>query len=573
MAMPGLHRGIRAGTVAAVAALTLVVVSSRVDPSFTWNAAHHASVPLWSALAVSMVLVLLAPALLSRAAVPDISVGAHLLMGPIDALLGMVLPSGPAVSMVAKRRMLTALGLPPAAAGGAANLIAVTGAGLGVLTAGAAIVVLGTGGHLESLKPPAAALARIGVPALLVLLVLLVLMALGWAGSAWSANGGAAKAWDGLRTATREAGVRRGSHVLAGQVVWLGAQCVTLLLLLAALQGQDHPLTIGMLVEAASVFALAHALSWVPVVPSPLGVVDLAVLLGLTAIGIAPAVAGAGVLLWRTATLLSLLAASALALLFWRAGGPRRWQPQVGPSETVLGRLAHRGLFTLIAAVPTGWRDRLRRLIFEHTFSAEDPWRYGEMPYERHKARALVAAVTQSPGVVIELGCAQGHLTSGLATAFPQALVVGVDLSPAALESARQRTRLLGNCEFLLADAADLGRTWGQRPKADLLVISEVLYYLGGPRRVAEAMAGVAPALGTGARIVLLHPSSDAPSLHAAAAAALGVLNVVHRRYDDPQRPFTITTAERPGDGTRPCHRPLPPATAPGLAAGEGSQP
>ena len=566
MAMPGLHRGIGAGTVVAVAALTLVVVSSRVDPSFTWNAAHHASVPLWSALAVSMVLVLLAPALLSRAAVPDVPLGAHLVMGPIDALLSMVLPSGPAVSMVAKRRMLTALGLSPAAAGGAANLIAVTGAGLGVLTAGAAVVVLGTGGHLESLKPPTAALARVGVPALL---VLLVLMALGWAGSAWSASGGAAKSWDGLRTATREAGVRRGFHVLAGQVVWLGAQCVTLLLLLAALQGQDHPLTIGMLVEAASVFALAHALSWVPVVPSPLGVVDLAVLLGLTAIGIAPAVAGAGVLLWRTATLLSLLAASALALLFWRAGGPRRWQPQVGPSETVLGRLAHRGLFALIAAVPTSWRDRLRRLIFERTFTAEDPWRYAEMPYERQKAEALVAAVTEAPGVVIELGCAQGHLTSGLATAFPQALVVGVDLSPAALESARQRTRLLGNCEFLLADAADLGRTWGQRPKADLLVISEVLYYLGGPRRVAEAMAGVAPALGTGARIVLLHPSSDAPSLHAAAAAALGVLNVVHRRYDDPQRPFTITTAERPGDGTPP----LPPAAAPGMAAGEGSQP
>ena len=561
MAASGLHRRLGVGTVAAVGALTLVVVSSRVDLSLTWDAAHHASMPVWSALAVSVVVVLLAPALLSRAAVPDISLGAHLVMGPIDALLSMVLPSGPAVSMVAKRRMLTALGLPPASAGGAANLIAVTGAGLGVLTAGAAVVVLGTGGHLESLKPPTATLARIGVPALL---VLLVLMALGWA---WSANGGAAKACDGLRTATREAGARRGFHVLAGQVLWLGAQCLTLLLLLEALRGQDHPLTIGMLVEAASVFALAHALSWVPVVPSPLGVVDLAVLLGLTAIGIAPAVAGAGVLLWRTATLLSLLAASALALLFWRAGGPRRWQPQVGPSETVLGRLAHRGLFALIAAVPTSWRDRLRRLIFERTFTAEDPWRYAEMPYERHKAQALVAAVTQSPGVVIELGCAQGHLTFGLATAFPRARVVGVDLSRAALESACQRTRPLGNCEFVLADAADLGRTWGRRPKADLLVISEVLYYLGGARRVAEAMAGVAPALAAGARIVLLHPSSDAPGLHAAAVAGLGMRNVVHLRYDDPQRPFTITTAERPADASPP------PAAAPGLTAREGSQP
>ena len=568
MAVSGLHRRLGAATVAAVGALTLVVVSSRVDLSLTWDAAHHASVPVWSALAVSMVVVLLAPALLSRAAVPDISLGAHLVMGPIDALLGMVLPSGPAVSMVAKRRMLTALGLSPAAAGGAANLIAATGAALGVLTGGAAVIILGAGGHLEGLRPPGAALARFGVPALL---ALLVVMAFGWVRWARAADGGAAAAWHGLRTATREARVRRGSHVLAGQVLWLGAQCATLLLLLAALQGPERALTIGMLVEAASVFALAHALSWVPVVPSPLGVVDLAVLLGLTAVGIAPAVAGTGVLLWRAATLLSLLAASALALLSWRAAGPSRWQPQIGPGETSLGRLAHRALFTLIAAAPACWRDRLRRLIFEQTFSAEDPWRYAEMPYERHKAQALMAAVTQSPGVVIELGCAQGHLTAGLATAFPDALVVGVDLSPAALESARQRTRLLGNCQFLLADATGLGRTWGQRPKADLLVISEVLYYLGGARRVAEAMAGVAPALTKEARIVLLHPSSDASSLHAAAVTGLGVRNVVHLRYDHPQRPFTITTAERAADGSPPPAPGPAPDPAPDPAAREGS--
>ena len=180
---------------------------------------------------------------------------------------------------------------------------------------------------------------------------------------------------------------------------------------------------------------------------------------------------------------------------------------------------------------------------------------------------AGAASTGEGSGVVIELGCAQGHLTFGLATAFPKARFVGVDLSRAALESACQRTRPLGNCEFVLADAADLGRTWGRRPKADLLVISEVLYYLGGARRVAEAMAGVAPALAAGARIVLLHPSSDAQGLHAAAVAGLGMRNVVHLRYDDPQRPFTITTAERPADASSP------PAAAPGPTAREGSQP
>lgn len=228
----------------------------------------------------------------------------------------------------------------------------------------------------------------------------------------------------------------------------------------------------------------------------------------------------------------------------------RGWQRQITPTDPVLGRLAHRGFFALIAAAPVAMRDGLRRLIFENIFAAEDPWRYQEMPYEGQKAQALLAAITQDPRVIIELGCAQGHLTWRLATAFPRAQVVGVDLSPAALQSARRRTHLLANCEFLLADAAGIDRTWGQRPKADLLVVSEVLYYLGGARRVAEAMAGVVPALATGARLLLLHPSSDASSLHAAAMNALDARRVVNRRHDDPHRPFTISTAERPGDDT-----------------------
>ncbi|MGI8947323.1 MAG: class I SAM-dependent methyltransferase [Ornithinimicrobium sp.] len=157
-----------------------------------------------------------------------------------------------------------------------------------------------------------------------------------------------------------------------------------------------------------------------------------------------------------------------------------------GPTETTLGRLAHRGLFTLIAAVPARLRDRLRRGIFEHTFATEDPWGYAQLSYELYKAQELLAAVPPDPSVVIELGCAQGHLSAKLAERLPQAHVVGVDLSPTALCSARSRVRE-PNCEFLLADAAGLDRAWGARPKAGLLVLSEVLYYLGvraaSPRR------------------------------------------------------------------------------------------
>ncbi len=227
-----------------------------------------------------------------------------------------------------------------------------------------------------------------------------------------------------------------------------------------------------------------------------------------------------------------------------RGSTPQPGAEPLGPTETNLGRLAHRGLFRLIAATPAPLRDRLRRRIFERVFATEDPWGYTQLSYELRKSQALLAAVPLDSRVVIELGCAQGHLTAKLAEKLPQALVVGVDLSPTALRSARDRVRD-HNCEFLLADAAGLSRAWGARPKSDLLVISEVLYYLGGPRRVTEALESLAPILLDDAQIVLLHLSRDAPTLHAAAVEALGAEVVIHHPHQMLGRPFTITTARR----------------------------
>jgi hypothetical protein len=100
----------------------------------------------------------------------------------------------------------------------------------------------------------------------------------------------------------------------------------------------------------------------------------------------------------------------------------------------------------------------------------------------------------------------------------------------------------------------------------DTLILSEVLYYLGGPGKVQTELAGLRDLLADGCRVLLLHPSPDAERLHQAALTALGAAPGEVIVVDDPDRPVTlhlgrVSTAY---DGTKE------PAT--GSPAGEGAK-
>ncbi len=85
-------------------------------------------------------------------------------------------------------------------------------------------------------------------------------------------------------------------------------------------------------------------------------------------------------------------------------------------------------------------------------------------------------------GKVADLGCGAGWATIALATAFPDADVVGIDIDEASIVDARVNAGDL-DVEFVAADAASLS---AQGP-FDLIVLLEVLHDLARPVEVLAA--------------------------------------------------------------------------------------
>lgn len=126
-------------------------------------------------------------------------------------------------------------------------------------------------------------------------------------------------------------------------------------------------------------------------------------------------------------------------------------------------------------------RRRRRREGFDRMLDdGPDPWA-STSDYERRKHELTVALLTRRHyGEVVEVGCATGALSARLAERADH--VTGVDGSARALEVARGRglanvAWVHGEIPHVLVDRAD--------DSADLVVISEVAYFLTGPELLA----------------------------------------------------------------------------------------
>jgi len=82
--------------------------------------------------------------------------------------------------------------------------------------------------------------------------------------------------------------------------------------------------------------------------------------------------------------------------------------------------------------------------------------------------------LAQEPSVIVDIGCGLGQTTRSLASAFPNARVIGLDLSPNAINVARQAFKRQ-NLEFLVSDiSGDLGL---DPASVDLVVSNNALMY------------------------------------------------------------------------------------------------
>lgn len=150
---------------------------------------------------------------------------------------------------------------------------------------------------------------------------------------------------------------------------------------------------------------------------------------------------------------------------------------------------------------------------FDALYDADpDPWMFESSDYERGKYAATLAALPRARyRSALEVGCSIGVLTEQLAPRCDRLL--GIDVAEAALAKARQRLADAPHVRFAarafpaeLQDDVFLGRF-------DLILLSEVLYYLDTAALVRAARVTRALAAG-GAHVHMVHwlgPTPDYP--------------------------------------------------------------
>jgi 2-polyprenyl-3-methyl-5-hydroxy-6-metoxy-1,4-benzoquinol methylase len=90
------------------------------------------------------------------------------------------------------------------------------------------------------------------------------------------------------------------------------------------------------------------------------------------------------------------------------------------------------------------------------------------------------------PRSILEVGCGEGELLKRLSLLFPDAELLGTDLSPVVIAEARRRHGELAFQELSVHDLGQLGRRF------DLVVAAEVLEHLEEPQRALRDLSLVA---------------------------------------------------------------------------------
>lgn len=151
---------------------------------------------------------------------------------------------------------------------------------------------------------------------------------------------------------------------------------------------------------------------------------------------------------------------------------------------------------------------------FERLYAADpDPWGFASSAYERDKYAASLAALPRRRFACgLEVGCSIGVFTRKLAPRCGRLLAV--DVADAAVGAARRRCRGLG----VRVARRRLPAQW---PKGsfDLIVISEVLYFLGSAD-IARAAARARASLRAGGVILLVNWTGVTDTPHTGETAA-----------------------------------------------------
>ncbi|WP_250888963.1 trifunctional glycosyltransferase/class I SAM-dependent methyltransferase/polysaccharide deacetylase [Mesorhizobium sp. dw_380] len=146
-----------------------------------------------------------------------------------------------------------------------------------------------------------------------------------------------------------------------------------------------------------------------------------------------------------------------------------------------------------------GGRDNNRKSFWDRYFAIEDPWNYGS-PYEQEKYERQLEILPARPiKRALELACAEGHFTRQLAPRVGH--LIATDISAIAVERARTRCGDQLNVEFRVLDFCADALPGGM----DLIICSEVLYFLDNLDELRRVASKIVEALAPGGSFISAH--------------------------------------------------------------------
>ena len=142
------------------------------------------------------------------------------------------------------------------------------------------------------------------------------------------------------------------------------------------------------------------------------------------------------------------------------------------------------------------------RAKWESLFAQPDPWGYSS-DYEQTKYEHTLELLPEGPiGRALELACAEGHFTAQLALRVGS--LVAADIAAKALERAAQRCAGQPHVSFRQLDMRRDPLPGG----FDLIVCSEVLYYIGDGLDLRRFARRLAAALVPGGHLLVTHANA-----------------------------------------------------------------
>lgn len=211
--------------------------------------------------------------------------------------------------------------------------------------------------------------------------------------------------------------------------------------------------------------------------------------------------------------------------------------------EYSVPRFAHRAFFWLISGLPKCIASKLLAFFFNLRFLRGNPWPYESCPYEAAKRVALLDEIPVGAHTIVEVGSADGHNLLAVASHSQESIIIGIDISPRACSIARANTRKQAKIYVENSNLTELLRRhpW-LRGSVDHVIVSEVLYYMGGDKSMSAQLRSLSALLAQDGKVILVHGSEDADRLHVRVAEILNLARIREYQKSALGKNFLVTT-------------------------------